>query len=196
MKAEIQIMEKASPTLETPRLLLRPLRVSDAPQIQQLFPHWEMLKYMATAIPWPYPEDGAQTFLEATLPKNETGLQYDWAITLKANQDDQLIGIISLYPASEEDSRGFWLGQAYQNQGLMKEAVFAINEFAFNELGMARLLLNNAEPNQASHRLKEISGARIIAIEEHVPFIGGQFRRVRWLLTREDWQTHRHQFLA
>ena len=58
---------------------------------------------------------------------------------------------------------------------------------------MARLLLNNAEPNLASHRLKEISGARVIAVEEDVPFVGGRFRRVRWELTRQDWERHRRR---
>lgn len=185
-------MNKSHPILQTSRLYLRPLRTTDAPQIQQLFPHWEIVQFLATAIPWPYPEDGAQKFLEITLPKNESGQQYDWAITLKANNDDGLIGIISLYPANKDDSRGFWLGAAYHNRGLMKEATYAINEFAFNEVGMSHLMLNNAEPNRASHRLKEISGARIIAVTEDSPFIGGKFRRIQWLLTREDWEIHRH----
>lgn len=187
-------METESVILDTPRLRLRPLRRTDAARIQQIFAEWELVKFLATAIPWPYPADGAQAFLEVTLPKNEDGRQFDWAITLRAAGDDLLIGIISLYPGSDEDSRGFWLGRDFQNQGLMKEAVFAVNEFAFNELGMTRLLLNNAEPNRASHRLKEISGATVIGIEGEAAFIGGRFRRVRWLLTREDWQRHRRRF--
>lgn len=40
------------PILETSRLLLRPL--------QALFPHFEILQYMSAAIPWPYPDDGAE----------------------------------------------------------------------------------------------------------------------------------------
>ena len=67
----------------------------------------------------------------------------------------------------------------------MQEAVFAVNEFAFDVLGLPHLRLNTAEPNRASHRLKEVSGAKIIGVDE-AAFIGGKFRRVRWLLTRED----------
>lgn len=182
------------PTLVTPRLVLRPLRHTDAPQIQRLFPHWEMLEFMAAAIPWPYPEDGARQHLETLLPRMEQGREYDWAITLKAENTGQLIGVISLYPESEEDNRGFWLAQPYQNQGLMKEATFAVNDFAFFQLGMTQLTLNNAEPNHASHRLKEVSGARIIEITEDVPYVGGRFRQIRWLLTRDDWEAHRHLF--
>ncbi len=104
--------------LETPRLRLRPLRLTDAPQSQRLFPHWEIVEFMAAAIPWPYPDDGARQHIESVLPKMAAGREYDWAITLKAANDDLLIGIISLYPEGN-DNRGFWLGRAYQRQGLM-----------------------------------------------------------------------------
>lgn len=184
-------MRPPTPVLETPRLRLRPVRLADAPQCQTLFPHPEIVEFMAAAIPWPYPDDGAQTFLEAVLPKMAAGREYDWAITLKAASDDLLIGVISLYPDGD-DSRGFWLGRAYQRQGLMTEAVFAVNDFAFDKVGMAHLTLNNAEPNQASHRLKEISGAKIIEINNDVPYVGGRFRQIRWRLTREDWVSHRN----
>jgi ribosomal-protein-alanine N-acetyltransferase len=184
-------MRPAIPILETPRLRLRPLRLSDAPQSQRLFPHWEILQFMSAAIPWPYPDDGARQHIESVLPKIAAGQEYDWAITLKSANDDLLIGIISLYPDGE-DNRGFWLGRAYQNQGLMKEAMSAVNDFAFGELEMPHLTLNNAEPNKASHRLKEISGAKIVEINDGVPYVGGRFRQIRWRLTREDWENHRH----
>ena len=176
--------------LETPRLRLRPLRMTDAPRIQALFPHWGIVQYMAATIPWPYPEDGARRYLEAVLPKNAAKEQYDWAITLKSEEDDQLIGAIGLYPESEEDNRGFWLAEAYHNQGYMKEAVAAVNDFAFDHLKLPFLMLNNAEPNLASHRIKEISGASLVSIEENVVYVGGKFRSVRWRLTREDWEKH------
>ncbi len=184
-------MSDTETVLETPRLRLRLLRMSDAPHIQALFPRWEIVQYMAASIPWPYPENGARQFLEAVLPKNETREQYDWAITLKSEEDDLLIGAIGLYPSSKEDNRGFWLREAYHNQGYMKEAVSAVNDFAFDHLKLPFLLLNNAEPNRASHRIKEISGASIVSIKEDASYVGGKFRCVRWRLTREDWEKHR-----
>lgn len=180
--------------LETERLLLRPLRLTDAPRIQRLFPHWEILKFMGIAIPWPYPEDGARAHLEATLPKMEAEQQYDWAITLKSEAQDQLIGIISLHPNDERDNRGFWLAKEHHNKGLMTEAVAAVTDFAFYELEMPILRLNNAEPNIASHRLKEKAGAKIVSITPDVPYVGGRFNEVNWILTREDWDMHRDQF--
>lgn len=105
-----------------------------------------------------------------------------------------MIGIISLYPHRDESNRGFWLGKEYHNQGLMTEAVAAVTDFAFYELGMPFLRLNNAEPNTASHRLKEKAGAKIVSIEPDVAYVGGKFNEVNWLLTREDWEAHRDLF--
>ncbi len=47
-----------TPTLETPRLWLRPLELGDAPQVQALFPHWEIVRYLSALVSWPYPPAG------------------------------------------------------------------------------------------------------------------------------------------
>ena len=52
------------PRLHTPRLLLRPLQLEDAEAIQRIFPQWEIVRYMAANIPWPYPEEGARQFVQ------------------------------------------------------------------------------------------------------------------------------------
>ena len=67
----------------------------------------------------------------------------------------------------------------------------AVNDFAFDVLEMPHLMLNNAEPNTGSHRLKEISGAEIVQINDDVPYVGGRFRQVQWRLTREEWESRR-----
>ena len=51
-----------TPTLETPRLLLKPLELADAEQTQILFPQWEIVRYLDKIVPWPYPPDGAYTW--------------------------------------------------------------------------------------------------------------------------------------
>jgi hypothetical protein len=50
-------------TLHTGRLLLQPLRLADAEQTQRLFPQWEIVQFMTTLIPWPYPADGRLLFI-------------------------------------------------------------------------------------------------------------------------------------
>lgn len=211
-----------TPILDTARLRLRPIRSTDAPRCQELFPHPEILKYMAAAIPWPYPDDGAVTYIETTLADMAAETRYVWAITLKdslpsregpgvgpdppfpggkrgggrgVDGDDLMIGCIDLFPNNPIDNRGFWLGLPYQRHGYMTEAVAAVNDFAFDVLGLGHLVLNNAEPNIGSHRLKEKAGATILEVNDGVAYVGGVFRQIRWILTREQWHANREGFL-
>nr|WP_239646758.1 GNAT family N-acetyltransferase [Pseudomonas syringae] len=52
-----------TPTLHTPRLLLLPLQLEDAPAMQSLFNHWEVVRYLTHHMPWPYPEGEALRYL-------------------------------------------------------------------------------------------------------------------------------------
>ncbi|HEY3332175.1 MAG TPA: GNAT family N-acetyltransferase [Capsulimonadaceae bacterium] len=184
-------MTPAIASLETPRLTLRPLRFEDATRIQELFPHPEIVKYLDVVVPWPYPADGAAQFLARVLPEVDTGVRYSWAITETAAADDALIGLIELTPNNPNDHRGFWLGLPYHGRGYMSEAATAVTDYAFDILQMPELLLSNAEPNIASHRLKEKAGATIVSIIDDVAFVGGHFRKVSWRLTPAAWASHR-----
>jgi [ribosomal protein S5]-alanine N-acetyltransferase len=111
----------ALPTLETRRLILRPVELADAPAIQELFPHWEIVRYLSTAVPWPYPPDGAYKFLrDVALPQIERGEAWHWSLRRKA-APELLIGMISVMK-HEQINRGFWIATKWQKQGLMTEA--------------------------------------------------------------------------
>ena len=51
------------PVLETSRLTLLPLTPDDAPVIQRVFPRWEIVQYLAAAVPWPFPDNGAHHYV-------------------------------------------------------------------------------------------------------------------------------------
>lgn len=182
------------PILRTKRLTLRPLRLDDAPTIQQVFPHFELMKHLAAVIPWPYPDNGAEEFVQMKVPEIESGETYVWAMTLADANDDRLIGLIELVPTGHHN-RGFWLGLDHHGKGYMSEAVHAVNDFAFDVLGMEKMRLGNAEPNIGSNRLKEKSGATILEIKPEESFVGGTFPSVEWELTREAWHANRDSFL-
>jgi [ribosomal protein S5]-alanine N-acetyltransferase len=63
-----------TPELETKRLVLRPLELADADQMQILFPQWEIVRYLVKGVPWPYPPDGAVRHIrDVILPAGERG---------------------------------------------------------------------------------------------------------------------------
>jgi hypothetical protein len=83
-------------TLHTDRLLLQPLRLADAEPAQRLFPRWEIVRFMSTLIPWPYPADGALRFYrDVALPAMERGEAWHWSLRLRESVEE-LIGVIRL----------------------------------------------------------------------------------------------------
>jgi RimJ/RimL family protein N-acetyltransferase len=169
------------------------MRLDDAPAVQRWFPDWELVKHLHAGIPWPYPEDGAETNIRKCLEETARGELSCWAITLKG--DDALIGRIDLKPnVAERDMRGFWLARPWWGQGLMTEAAEAVTGYAFEVLGWPLLYLNNAADNARSHRVKEKQGAELIEVHPHA-FMCGELPREMWILRREDWLRRRRASL-
>jgi RimJ/RimL family protein N-acetyltransferase len=176
-------------TLETPRLWLRPLELADAEPTQKLFPNWEIVRFLAAKVPWPYPDDGALTFYrDVALPAMQRGEAWHWSLRLKTDPG-QLIGCIGLM-RSENKNRGFWLGLAWQGQGLMSEAVDAVTDYWFNDLGFPVLRAPKAVANTASRRISEKTGMRVVALEER-DFVCGRLPGEIWEITAEEWRRHR-----
>ena len=57
------------------------LALSDAAAIQRHFNNWNIIKNLASVVPWPYPDDGAETFIKQQLRRIAAGTEiYQWAI--------------------------------------------------------------------------------------------------------------------
>ena len=180
--------EIATPTLQTKRLVLRPLALSDAPDIQRHFDNWNIIRHLARVVPWPYPDDGAESFVKLQLEKVAAGEEiYQWVLTLRPG-DGEAIGNIHFRPRAEsaKGNRGFWLAEPYWNRGLMTEAISAVNDFAFNTLGIEQFHVCNAISNVASRRVKQKTGAEFVGYIE-LAHHNGQSKSERWRVTRESW---------
>jgi len=174
-----------TPPLETSRLLLRPLELADAEQAQVLFPQWEVVKYLASVVPWPYPPYGAYThYRDHALPAMERGEAWHWTLRLK-NDPARLIGSIGLMLG--ETNRGFWLAPEYWGQGLMTEAVEAVTDFWFETLGFPLLRVPKAAINLPSRRISEKTGMRVVAVEER-DYVSGRCLTEIWEITAEEWR--------
>lgn len=177
------------PTLSTPRLTLRPLKLEDAPAIQALFPQWEIVRHLASRVPWPYPADGALLYLsDIALPAMQRGQEWHWTLRLQQHPR-QLIGQISLYD-SPNDNRGLWLAPEWQGQGLMQEALMVVMAYWFEVLDRPSLRATKACANQGSRRLSERCGMRLIATAES-DYVAGRLASEVWEITREHWLQQR-----
>jgi len=175
--------------LETARLFLRPLQLEDADQIQLLFPHWEIVRHLASVIPWPYPPDGALTFIrDIALPAMARGDEWHWTLRLKTDPD-LAIGSIGL-KRHESDNRGFWIGREWQRRGLMTEAADAVTDFWFDTLKFPVLRVPKAIANTDSRRISEKQGMRVIATEER-DYVSGRLPAEIWEITADEWRARR-----
>ena len=188
--------EAANPTcldLKTARLQLRPIVESDVHSYQRHFNNYEVIRYLNAVVPWPYPEDGAQEFYHEVIIPNQGKDRWFWAIT-RHGQEGELIGTIELSREGCPEHRGFWLAEPFWGNGYMTEAVSAVHDLAFDQLGFSSMIFSNAKGNIASRRVKEKTGAVYLRTEP-AKFVDTQFtEREIWELTKESWHTYRqHQ---
>ncbi len=174
------------PEGQTKRLVLRPVELADAAQIQELFPHWEIVRYLRNVVPWPYPADGALQFIrDVALPQMERGEAWHWTLRLKS-KPDQLIGCLNLRKG-DGDNRGFWLAPAWQRQGLMSEACVWASDFWFEALGFNVLRVTKAVENTASRRISEKQGMRLVGVKEK-DYVCGRLPSETWEITAGEWR--------
>ena len=127
-------------SIETKRLLLRRFSVDDA---EAMYSNWasdpEVTKYLT----WPAHSsaDVSKAVLEAWVSSYSQENYYQWAIVLKAHGDDP-IGSISAVGMNDEIDMihiGYCLGRDWWRQGIMSEALRAVMDFFFDEVGANRI---------------------------------------------------------
>ena len=171
------------PTLETPRLRLRPLNLSDAPRIQVLAGDEDVAR-TTSRIPHPYPEGAAREWIEAPRMEEHT----PFAIAERATDD--LIGGIgfSLQEGGLIAEIGFWVGKPYWNQGFCTEAAREIVRYCFEDLGVNRVHAGHFAGNGASGRVQEKIGMRREGWQRWgVSRFGEMKDLVLYGMTRPDW---------
>ncbi|WP_349643394.1 GNAT family N-acetyltransferase [Bradyrhizobium betae] len=146
------------------------------------------MRHLAAVVPWPYPADGAATFVRSQLDKISAGEEiHHWVLVLKGG-DGEAIGNIHFRPYADgaKGNRGFWLAEPYWRRGLMTEAIAAVNDFAFFTLGLDHFFVCNAATNEASRRVKQKTGAEFVGFIELLHH-GGQSKSEKWIVRRDAW---------
>jgi RimJ/RimL family protein N-acetyltransferase len=177
-----------TPIIQTRRLVLRPLALSDAPAIQHHFNNWNIIRHLAAVVPWPYPDDGAEFFIRQQLEKIAAGEEiYQWVLVQRSG-NGEAIGNIHFRPRADNPkcNRGFWIAESYWNRGLMTEAIASVNDFAFRTLEIESFYVCNAATNAASRRVKQKTGAEFVGYIELLHH-EGMTKSEKWKVSRESW---------
>ena len=137
---------KGTQILATSRLILRrAIREDAAP----MFRNWASDPEVTKFLTWPpHANIGVtQTVLECWLAEYEKADYYQWMIVLK--EIGEPIGSISVVrqnDAVEEAEIGYCIGSQWWHKGVMSEAVSAVIEYLFTEVGMNRIAARH-DPN-------------------------------------------------
>lgn len=147
------------PTLETERLRLRPFRLSDAAEVQQLAGDREVAKTTLN-IPHPYEDGMAEDWIQRHAGWFVAGTQVVFAIVLK--ESDALVGAIGLGVKAEHKraEMGYWIGRSFWNKGYATEAGRALLAFGFEALGLHRIFAGHYHINPASGRVMAKMGMK------------------------------------
>lgn len=145
------------PSIETPRLVLRPFCLSDAPAVQQLAGE-RVIADTTLNIPHPYEDGMAEKWIEDHQPGYEAGLRATFAIVLR--DDPQLIGAIGLTldRGLDKGELGYWIGKPFWNLGYATEATTAVLEYGFSDLHLNRISARHLVRNPSSGRVMEKAG--------------------------------------
>ena len=162
------------PTLETDRLTLRGMRVSDAPDMYEYACRPSVTEYL-TWEPHASVEE-TREYLTYVGQRYRTGDFYDWAVVDR--ESGHMIGtcgFTSFNCPHDTAEIGYVLNPAYQGKGLATEAVRRVLDFGFDELGLHRIEAHFMEGNDASRRLMERVGMTFEGYARESMRIKGRF---------------------
>lgn len=127
-------------TIDTPRLILRRFTMDDA---QPMFDNWASDSEVTKFLTWPPHKDTDVTraVLSDWIANYDRSDWYQWAIVLKENGTEPIgsISVIRYDDAAEKIHIGYCLGRRWWHRGIMSEALGALIDFLFDEVGAQRI---------------------------------------------------------
>ena len=180
------------PVIETPRLTLRKVRMSDAQDINAYARDREVARHVL----WEAHQSAWDTraYIRYLLWQYRNGLPGSWAIVLReTGKVVGTIGYMSYYADNAAVEVGYSLSRECWGQGLMTEALGAVIDETFRVLNIHRIEAMHFTDNPASGRVMEKCG---MTHEGHLRgriYCKGAFRDVEmWGILRRDWEKHHH----
>ena len=150
---------KGTVTIETDRLILRRFAMEDA---EAMFRRWASDDEVTKHLTWPTHssvEISKMVLTDWTSHYPEPDF-YNWAIVLKENGPEPIgnISVVGIDNKVDAATMGYCMSRAHWGKGVMTEALTAVIDFFFDEVGFNRIDADHAVDNPASGRVMEKSG--------------------------------------
>lgn len=140
------LTHKGTKKIETSRLILRKAVLEDA---APMFRNWASDPEVTKFLTWPTHKsiEVSQKVLDSWLSEYEKDDYYQWMIVLK--ELGEPIGSISTVHQREdigEAEIGYCIGRQWWHKGIMSEALAAVIDYLFGQVGMSRIAARH-DPN-------------------------------------------------
>lgn len=146
------------PQLQTTRLLLRQMSLSDAPRLQQLRSNEEVMRYINRPLTKTLEEAEGWIRIVTEALENNNGIT--WCICLN-DAPSVHMGSIGLWRLEKENYRaeiGYMLEPALQGKGIMYEAIKEVLDYGFKVLKLHSVEAHIDPRNTASAALLKKAG--------------------------------------
>lgn len=177
------------PTLETERLVLRPLTRGDAADV---FAYASDPEVARTTTWHPHRSiDDAREFIAWALHRYDLGHPEPFGIVLRAT--GRVIGTCGLTPtwAHRRGEIGYALARRYWGQGIMTEAVRAVIRHGFTTMDLNRIEARCMVDNVASERVMQKAGMTLEGTLREREICKGQTISLRlYAILRREWGAH------
>lgn len=147
------------PTLNTPRLILRPFKIEDAPIVGELANDRDIATNTEN-LPHPYDESMARQWIGNHQDLFDQGSLLNLAIVTR--KQNKVIGAIGFDLDFKNDCAelGYWLGRPYWGMGYATEAAKRMLHYGFTELKFHRIHSCHLSINPASGKVLQKIGMK------------------------------------
>ena len=176
------------PVLETPRLTLRKIRMSDAADVYLYAKDPEVARHVL----WEPHRSvlDSRGFIRFLMYQYRNGMPGSWGIELK--ETGRIIGTIGYMSYNADNATvevGYSIAREHWGKGLMTEALAAVIDESFRTLELHRIEALHFTDNPASGRVMEKCGMQHEGHMRQRINCKGVFRDVEmWGILRSDWK--------
>lgn len=192
----VMLTHRGTQTIETSRLILRRAVREDA---EAMFRNWASDPEVTKFLTWPTYEkvENAYPILDLWISEYERPNFYQWMIVLKELSEP--IGSISVVRQRDdigEAEIGYCIGSHWWQKGIMTEALRAVIEYLFTEVGMNRVAARHDPNNPHSGRVMRKCGMKYEGTSHSSDRNNQGICDIdQYAILREDWEKPKH-FMA
>lgn len=175
------------PVLTGKTVVLRELRISDAPALLAMLTTDEVTRFIS---PPPTTVEGFERFIAWTHRMRTAGTYVCFAVTLAGY--DTAIGIFQvreLEPGFGTAEWGFAIGSPFWGTGVFQDGAELVLGFAFQQIGVHRLEARAAVPNgRGNGALQKVGAVQEGLLRKSFLRNGRYLDQALWAIVEDDWR--------